>query len=522
MKTPSLVLSCILIFLTGFIFFLYSTPWEVGIGYDSMAYITTAVNLTEGKGFYETASSGLLSPLIHFPPMYPIVLAFVSRITGDVVEGATLTGALLYAANITLIAFIVYLASKRWWLLASAALIAMVSPVILDIHLMAMSEPLFTCCWLLSICLITIHTLNARISTLILAAIFAAIAWLTRYIGVTIIFTGIVIIMVLRQASWKKKIQETVIYAAISITPMVVWLIRNTMVTGNLTSRTFVVHPLTRFNRKKALSTLTGWFEIPKPRLPDEFFNILLIIFLIFLIIMLIYALRVALLRKRDQLKVSNNTEVGLHLFYAFGIYTIAYIIFLLLSISFFDASTRLLDRILYPIYVSVFLYIFIWFGIFLDTTAHKTVYSAALIAGVGLVFVLFSNHSYDMVIASKLEGQGFNSASWTSSETIQALNELDNVAYVITTESDPVFFLTGIPARAVPQKFNPVSGEDLAPEEQQMSAMREKLSIPDTYLVLFYRSFNRREMFPLENYTESLTLISKHKDGSIYKFERD
>jgi hypothetical protein len=487
-----------------------------------MAYITTAVNISEGKGVLMTTSFGQPFPLTHFPPSYPAVLAIAKLVTGDVLKGATLTGALLYASNITLIGWIVYLATKRWPLSLAAALVALMSPVILDIHIMAMSEPLFTLCLLSSITLLTMHVIEPRTSMLLLAAILAAAAWLTRYIGVTIIFTGLIMLIVGRRVSWKNKFQEILLYIAVSITPFLVWMVRNTILTGNFANRTFVVHPLTRSNRKKALDTLTGWFEIPKPRLPEEFFNILLIVVVVILIFMMIYAIGIVIAKNRKKVAYAVNTRYALHFFFAFGLYTIIYLSFLLLSITFFDASTRLHDRILYPSYLSILLYFFTWIGVLLDTTKRNIWVSAGLVAILAIILILFSNHSYDLIKESRSKGLGFNSARWMKSETIKALKQLGHVEYTLSTESSPVYYLTAIPSIPVPQKFNPVTGKDLPLEEEQMSAMRLSLSEPDTYLVLFYRSFNRREMFLMDNYIEKLTLISEHEDGAIYILEND
>ena len=363
MKSGRLILAFTLVFLVSFAYFIYATPWEVGVGYDSMAYITTAANISEGKGVQKITSIGQPSPLTHFPPLYPAVLAIANLISGDILKGATLLGALLYASNIALIGVVVLIATKRWQLSFAAAMIALVSPVILDIHLLAMSEPLFTLCLLSSITLLTLHIVEPRTKTLFLAAIIASAAWLTRYIGVTIIITGLIILIVGRQTTWKRKIQEAIIYAAVGIAPMLVWMVRNAILTGNFANRTFGLHTLTRFNRKKALATLTSWFEIPKARFPEGFFNILLIVVLVILILMFVYAVWIIIAKYHKRITYRVNTRYALYFFFAFGLYIAVYLSFLLLSITFFDASTRLLDRILYPIYLSLIIYIFSWIG---------------------------------------------------------------------------------------------------------------------------------------------------------------
>ena len=63
--------------------FLYCTPFGVGLTNDSSAYIGGARSLLAGKGYVRIGGDGLPRAITHFPPFYSIVLAGISRMTGQ-------------------------------------------------------------------------------------------------------------------------------------------------------------------------------------------------------------------------------------------------------------------------------------------------------------------------------------------------------------------------------------------------------------------------------------------------------
>ena len=63
--------------------FLYCTPFGVGLTNDSSAYIGGARSLLAGRGYVRIGGDGLPRAITHFPPFYSIVLAGVSRVTGQ-------------------------------------------------------------------------------------------------------------------------------------------------------------------------------------------------------------------------------------------------------------------------------------------------------------------------------------------------------------------------------------------------------------------------------------------------------
>ena len=56
-----------------------NSPGGIGIYHDSIFYLTSASNLTNGHGLSWFDEGNTLKPLTHFPPLYPLALsAFIT------------------------------------------------------------------------------------------------------------------------------------------------------------------------------------------------------------------------------------------------------------------------------------------------------------------------------------------------------------------------------------------------------------------------------------------------------------
>ena len=95
----------------------------------------------------------------------------------------------------------------------------------------ALSEPVFIL--LLTLALIyAAQFLDAgQRRALLLAALFTALACLTRYSGVAIVI-AIGLLLLCRRASWTDRAQNAALYSTIALLPLGVWILRNYLLTG--------------------------------------------------------------------------------------------------------------------------------------------------------------------------------------------------------------------------------------------------------------------------------------------------
>ena len=74
----------------------YATHLGIGISPDSVAYIMASRQLSQGQGLTLIGAHGGQVPLTHFPPLYPLVLSFLSLFGLKIANRCTLSPNLLF------------------------------------------------------------------------------------------------------------------------------------------------------------------------------------------------------------------------------------------------------------------------------------------------------------------------------------------------------------------------------------------------------------------------------------------
>ena len=201
----------------------------VGLHQDSTVYISAARHLLAGNGLVEFSNQ---EPYLQHAPLYPLLLAASSIFIFDPRDAAGPLNSIIFG----LIIFI----SGRWLiqhiqsrLLAIWGCIAItISIPLATTAYSALSEPLFILFVMLSL-IQTDHFLrNGKTSSLILSAVFAALACLTRYPGVALIIAVIPLLILPWNGLNAQKTKQTGLYAAIAALPLLLWLLRNFLISG--------------------------------------------------------------------------------------------------------------------------------------------------------------------------------------------------------------------------------------------------------------------------------------------------
>ena len=124
------------------------------------------------------------------------------------------------------------------------------------------SEPVFILFTLLAL-VETEKFLNTdRRSSLVRSALFTALACLTRYIGVSIVLTVVLLLLFKskRTKPFLEKVRYVAAYSLISVTPLGIWLLRNMLLSGTLTGSERSHPPLASFPEylQQTLDVLAG------------------------------------------------------------------------------------------------------------------------------------------------------------------------------------------------------------------------------------------------------------------------
>jgi 4-amino-4-deoxy-L-arabinose transferase-like glycosyltransferase len=129
----------------------------------------------------------------------------------------------LFGATIFATGAFSYRLLRSNWLAISLSACVFTIPTLVDINSGAMSEPLCLFTGTAGIFLILLFLETDRRRYLILAVSAAGLAFLTRYIGVFAIATGLIVLLVLSRNAWKERLTNLVLYGLVSIVPNTAW-----------------------------------------------------------------------------------------------------------------------------------------------------------------------------------------------------------------------------------------------------------------------------------------------------------
>jgi 4-amino-4-deoxy-L-arabinose transferase-like glycosyltransferase len=123
-----------------------SAPFGAGIGADGLDYLSTAENLSQGRGFVDFAGQ----PYQLWPPLYPLILAASARLSGSsVFEAARWFNALSFGLAVALAGALLRraLPERPLWA-ALAALVVLCMPSFASLGTIVSSDIAFIAlCW---------------------------------------------------------------------------------------------------------------------------------------------------------------------------------------------------------------------------------------------------------------------------------------------------------------------------------------------------------------------------------------
>lgn len=296
-------------------------------------------------------------------------------------------------------------------------------------------------------------------------------------------------------------------FASISLLPGILWQIRNLRLTGVAANRVLGWHPLDFAKLKEAGATLASWA-------PVELFSLEVRAVLVGLFALVVgwFGLRSVRLHSADPAGTEARSLLSLT-----GIHALTYVALLVISISVFDASTRLDSRALSPLFLLGILTACVIGWKFSASRGSRLSRVAA--AGItAALAVAYGIRSVNLLQDSATNGLGFSSDGWRTSETIRLVALLDPQLLVYSNEALPVYFLSGHPAYSVPEMVDPVKASLRADFPALFNDMRRQLATGQAVLVLFHPETLPSVLPELELLTEGLAPVGVADDGIIYR----
>ncbi len=446
-QTGALLLALGLLAFAGIAIFIYATPEGLALNDDSIAYIAGARSILSGDGYRE-AWLRSNEPMTHWPPGFPGMLALIGWVMKiDPVRAARAINGVIFGLNSIMMALLAWrmTGSRLAGILASTLFILNAS--LLEIHVNAMSEPLYIFLTLLAFLALDLYLDKKKIPWLIISGVLVGLAYLSRYAAVSLLAVMVVILFIFND-QWKKRITDAIVLLISALPLILLWSYRNYAVTGNPTNRKLGWHPIHLDNWRLGVETaleflmpVNQWrrslLEIPALA---EVFIVALFVFLLF------WVLRTGL----PRLFLPRKTEQPESIAFLNAMYIFGYLSVLITTMTLFDPATKFQVRIISPVYPSLILLLtsFIVWLFKKQTTIGKM---SALVLVIFLLGISgFSQHAFARNLSRS--GYKFASSNWYAAESIEYLRALPEETIVYSNEAGVVYLYTGRPAEVLPE----------------------------------------------------------------------
>lgn len=484
----------LLISLAGFILILiYTNHSGIGISPDSIVYLSVAKSIN----IHGVLQDYNLRPLVDFPVFYPVflsIIGFFSR--ANLIGAAPYLNAALFAGIIFLSGYLISKFKDINLLYKRIVLISIAfSPALFDVYGMLWSETLFIFLSLLFILTFSIYLKKRTISSLIFCASIAAIACITRYAGITIVASGLMMLFFEPSVKWDKKIKPLLIFGGLSIIPLIINLVHNRLVAGLMTGPRESGITSLKVNIYYYGSVVCDWAGITtvQPLLLSS------IALLLFLAITGLFLNRIA----------ANKNYTGPE--NCFTALFIVYTVFII-SISTLSHFEQINNRLLAPAFLPFLISSTAWIPGVLRKIDKKQLYIALC-----LLFIIVANFEYNrfnrlnsMYREAKTYGiAGYTDDSWKNSEISKFLSrhsaDLDKQYSVYSNAHEAAWFNGKTMAESLPHLI----------DKQDIKSFFGKKG----HYLIWFNAIDDDELIGLQLIRKHADVveINNFKDGTIY-----
>lgn len=493
MSRPVFAVVLCLLALAGCGLMMQATRNGVGLMPDSADYLAAAENLLEGNGLRVWRAGGATAPYVLWPPLYPFCLVPLAAAGLPLTESARWLGALLFGAIVLLAGIAArHYARSRVAGVAAAAL-ALACPPLLDISSWAQSESLLIALALPALLLLDRFVESGSPRHLVTAALLAGLASLARNSGLAVVLAGAVLLL------WKRR-RALAVFLPLALGPPLLWLARNLAL--GTTGRTLLFHLPARWKLGAALDTLTLWLTGPAAG-PVKLATGLLALAVIVLLLLLRHRYRPA----------SPAPPRALLLFVP------AYLLIVLLSITFLDAFIPLDSRMLIPLLpVLVMLGTTLGADLFRAHRPRRLLRPALVVLGAALLLA-WTARAARWVSARSRDGAWYSSREWRETTVLERSRDLADNVPVWSNVPEAVWLITGRPASPLPEVINHHTGRANPAYLAEIDSLRARLRA-GAVLVYVRREEDRRWYLPSEKELIArlgLQALAILPDGNIY-----
>lgn len=516
----------VIIAILGLIAIFYATRWGPWVKSDSTGYIAVARNLLNGRGLGLIRASGEFVYTAHVPPAYMLLLAMWGWANVDLVIGARITNAILFAVTLWGLGTYLYYSTRRILLSTSVSLVLLTSALMIYLYSGVMSEGLFLTLVVGSL-LFLLHFLHTgKMSHLCIAGILCGLSIVTRYIGISLILAGPLVILLLSTKKWNRRIRESFIFIVLGMASIILWMIWLETVKSSARIVDYDISGLwDRLEPLRGAFVDFFWEFIP---FGNSFFSIpyqVKIVIILAIAAFFIATVTVMSLKKPRQKKVVQSLDSGYLIALTFSLFAVCYLFALTISFLFTQPTPDLSGRILSPVYVAVWVSLFSFLFTYADLHGKTRAIRYSPLLLTGLVIISNLPTSYVKLESLHENGEGYTNKRWQTSETIQAIMEIPPSAAIITNDSDAILLLLNRPSYDLPEILLDEPKEVFLPFGDDSTNGIERIFREEGAALVLFRplEWQLRPIYGddtqarIQSLTEGLTLFFDSYDGSIY-----
>ncbi len=262
------IATLILVGLLGCVMVAYNTRRGAAVYGDSIVYIQGAKNLLAGNGYATLLGRGEVEKITGFPPMTSVALALTNLGLGDMASTGRWLNVILLGLNVFLAGWIVLRYTRSLVAAVFAELLVVANLPILLAHTAVMSEGLFILLVLLAVLSLAEALDRGSRWLLVLSGLLTALSTLTRYVGLIVIPVAGLGILFFGPKGLRPKLRDLLIFAAASLVPVALWILRNQMAADNAVNRQIGLHLMSDVMRGSLIDQVLSWFYLTKLGLP--------------------------------------------------------------------------------------------------------------------------------------------------------------------------------------------------------------------------------------------------------------
>ncbi len=466
------------------IFLLFST-WRYGLGYttDSVYYIEVSKNLWNGNGFYYDNGD----PYVYYGPLYSMILSLSNLFFTNTFDFSIFLNVIIYGILIGVIVRWMRKYLKQITVITIGCLILFSSRPLFIMASMIWSELFFIFASLIFFLNISKYMYKPvknrkNFGIAISAVMFAC---LIRYIGITLIFTGVFLILY-RARTLKRKIFDSLIFSSLSSIPTGFYVFRNFWLTGTFVGERYPSNwPIWYIT----VRIIRGIGELFIP----EYFPKILIFSLSFLLILCLFYIWIAIWKST---KDNKNLR---YLLITCMSFIFIYTIYILVS-QFTVAFSAIGIRYLSPLYIPIIITLMIFIITIFEKKNNKYPFKMKLfnfpytnMEIIKFVLILFSTWmlvsiGYVSINIINQSPGGFASPEWKDSDTIKYVlnNKIEGKFYSNVPDA---FFKTSLYRKVHEVPIKTFEGSDFSPDD--LPLFNRTLNLRGSLVIIWFNIIN-------------------------------